>query len=240
MTSILSYSTQMPKSRHTNLIRQKIIAAIDKLEVNNHLPQKKYLLYLPEGETHEISLLFLAFLLKKRNNRITYLGANVPLGDVVSVALHSKPDYTCSIFTTNPTDSLQSYINHLADNAPQTDHLFAGQRLAGVQIDMPTNCTHIKSIQSMLDFINSNSVTIHYPQTTDSSSPNFSNNATDFSFGDFFITAVFLLPNSLINSLNSVSKSATVFGEGVNEYNSKFKPLKSALKRSISCIAFLQ
>lgn len=163
-----------PAQEHfiSNLIRQKIIAAIDKLEVNNHLPQKKYLLYLPEGETHEISLLFLAFLLKKRNNRITYLGANVPLGDVVSVALHSKPDYTCSIFTTNPTDSLQSYINHLADNAPQTDHLFAGQRLAGVPIDMPTNCTHIKSIQSMLDFINSNSVTIHYPQTTDSSSPN--------------------------------------------------------------------
>ena len=149
-----------PAQEHfiSNLIRQKIIAAIDRLELCNNIPQKKYLLYLPEGEMHEISLLFLAFLLKKRNNRITYLGANVPLGDVISVAQHAKPDYTCSIFTASPVNDVQGYIKHLGTNAPQAEHLFAGQRFANLNIEMPDNCQYIASMQNMLDFIDNNSV----------------------------------------------------------------------------------
>ena len=161
-----------PAQEHfiSNLIRQKIIAAIDKLEVNEHLPQKKYLLYLPEGEMHEISLLFLAFLLKKRNNRITYLGANVPLGDVVSVTKHAKPHYTCSIFTANPANDVEGYVNHLGANAPESEHLFAGQRFSNLNIEMPDNCQYISSIQNMLDFINANSapLIIHQQQSDNS------------------------------------------------------------------------
>ena len=43
----------------TNLIRQKIIVAIDGQLPYPNPHAKKYLLFLPEGELHELSLLFL-------------------------------------------------------------------------------------------------------------------------------------------------------------------------------------
>lgn len=145
-----------PAQEHfvSNLIRQKIIAAIDKLAINEHLPQKKYVLYLPEREMHEISLLFLAYLLKKRNNRVTYLGANVPLNDLVSVVEHALPAYTCGIFTASPLHDLQAYIQRLSGNLPHVLHIFAGQRLLQIDRPLPDNALFMENIQQMIAFIN--------------------------------------------------------------------------------------
>ncbi|MGB0931791.1 MAG: MerR family transcriptional regulator, partial [Chitinophagales bacterium] len=50
-----------PAQEHfiSNLIRQKIIVAIDGQVHNEKLPSKRYVLFLPAGELHELSLLFL-------------------------------------------------------------------------------------------------------------------------------------------------------------------------------------
>ena len=40
------------------------------------LETKKYLLFLPENELHEISLLFSSYLIKSRNNKIIYIPTN--------------------------------------------------------------------------------------------------------------------------------------------------------------------
>src|SRR5690606_21565426 len=75
-----------PAQEHfiSNLIRQKIIVAIDEL----HSPAPDALravLFLPEHELHEIGLLFYNYILKKNGYRTYYLGQTVPYGDLKAV-----------------------------------------------------------------------------------------------------------------------------------------------------------
>ena len=63
-----------PAQEHfmSNLIRQKLIVAIDGQIYKGG--GKKFLLYLPEGEWHEISILFAAYLVKLKGHKLIYLG----------------------------------------------------------------------------------------------------------------------------------------------------------------------
>lgn len=83
-----------PAQEHlvSNMIRQKLIAGIDKTEPAPHTA-KNVLLFLPEGEHHELGLLFIHFLLKRKGIGVTYLGANLPLNDLAYVIDHKRPDY---------------------------------------------------------------------------------------------------------------------------------------------------
>ena len=58
----------------SNLVRQKLIVAIDGQVVSGD--GKKFLLFLPEGELHEISLLFASFLIKSKGNKVFFIGDN--------------------------------------------------------------------------------------------------------------------------------------------------------------------
>ena len=73
-----------------NLIRQKLIAITDQLpEVN-----KKHfdaVLFTPEGETNEITLLFYNYILQKNNYRTLYLGANLPFTDLKATLHETHP-----------------------------------------------------------------------------------------------------------------------------------------------------
>lgn len=61
-----------PAQEHfiSNLIRQKLIVAIDGQVVKHNPNAKKFLLFLPEGELHELSLLFANYLVKSRNHKV--------------------------------------------------------------------------------------------------------------------------------------------------------------------------
>lgn len=81
-----------PAQEHlvTNIIRNQLIVAIE-----SAAPAIKtdtcFLLYLPEGEHHELGLLFMNYLLKSRGAQTIYLGANVPLKDAEYVVELKKP-----------------------------------------------------------------------------------------------------------------------------------------------------
>ena len=82
-----------------NLIRQKLIVAIDGQVTNVTNRSKRILMFLPQYEMHELSLLFFAFLFKTRNHQIIYLGANLPFKDVQSVIDAYKPNYVFTVLT---------------------------------------------------------------------------------------------------------------------------------------------
>ena len=92
----------MPAQEHfvSNIIRQKLIVAIDSAPFN---PKgKSCILFLPEGEYHELGLLFLCYLLKNQGARPIYLGANVPMKDVESVIVTMKPGIAFVHLTSDP------------------------------------------------------------------------------------------------------------------------------------------
>jgi len=83
-----------PAQEHlvTQVIRRKILVGID-----GCLPCKRrgklVLLFLPEGEYHELGLLYVYYLLKTNGVRVLYLGADLPLKDVEFVCRAKNPDY---------------------------------------------------------------------------------------------------------------------------------------------------
>lgn len=74
----------------SNLIRQKIISELDKLPV----PQSKdecVILFLPEHEWHEISLLYYHFMLRSRSRNTFYLGQSLPYDALLECVEKLKP-----------------------------------------------------------------------------------------------------------------------------------------------------
>lgn len=81
-----------PAQEHfiSNLIRQKLIVEIDRLPANEN--GKHAILFLPEHESHEISLLFYHYQLKKSGFRTFYLGQSLPYDSLLRCIERVKPE----------------------------------------------------------------------------------------------------------------------------------------------------
>jgi DNA-binding transcriptional MerR regulator len=124
--------TITPAHEHfiTNLIRQKLIIAIDTENPTLIHNNKTFILFLPEGELHELSLLYYAFLIKKRGHRIIYLGQSLPFEDLNHVKQVVHPDFLVTVITSVLTGKeLQNYIRHLSELFPDQTLLFGGNQI---------------------------------------------------------------------------------------------------------------
>lgn len=125
-----------PAQEHfiTNLIRQKMIVAIDGLPIPPKT-SRKVLLFLPEGELHELGLLFYHFLVRKAGYRTYYLGQNVPHKDLISVFLKHSPDLLVTSITSSPSLPIEKYLQQLQKDFPSVPILTSGyqvQRFKGI------------------------------------------------------------------------------------------------------------
>lgn len=150
-----------PAQEHfiSNLIRQKIIAAIDGLSHQQQSYSKCFLLFLPETEMHEISLLFLAYMLKARKHRVIYLGMNVPLCDIIEIIKIHQPDYLYTILTaTLRKVCIKEYIHRIAQQIPNGKVILSGQRINDLSQAIPDNVVLLKNLSEITNFINKISV----------------------------------------------------------------------------------
>lgn len=110
----------------SNIIRQKIVTAIDGLPfVAQESPL--FLLFLPEDEHHEFGLLFIYYLLRRRGLPVIYLGPNVPLADVRYLLKSRRPDYLYLHLTTFPRSrSFVKFLQQLQETAPGLPVLISG------------------------------------------------------------------------------------------------------------------
>lgn len=94
----------------SNLIRQKLISAIERLS----LPSKDapaIVFFLLEGEEHEIGLLLASFMAKSMGWRIYYLGQGVPLVNIKKVIEIAEPKLIMSMFVTPKVSKINNFIN---------------------------------------------------------------------------------------------------------------------------------
>lgn len=146
-----------PAQEHlvSNIIRQKVIVGIDgmvpHLQVN-----KTILLFLPEGEHHELGLLYAWYLLKARGVRTLYLGADVPFRDLEFVIKHKNPNFTYTHLTSRPKYfNLEKFLDRFTTHVPGAQLVISGNRaLTQVKKDYPA--VHFqRSLQGVLEFISS-------------------------------------------------------------------------------------
>jgi MerR family transcriptional regulator, light-induced transcriptional regulator len=143
-----------PAQEHfiSNLIRQKLIVAIDGQLPSLRPGAKKYLMYLPEGEMHEISLLFGNYIVRSRQNKVIYLGQSLPFNELAFACQMHKPDYIFTVITSVPgQDEIQRYVYKLAKEFPNSKILLTGYQVVGQDIDCPDNVEVITQIRQLME-----------------------------------------------------------------------------------------
>lgn len=142
-----------PAQEHfiSNLIRQKLIVAIDS-QANNQRPDgKKYMLFLPEGELHEINLLFSNYVIRARYNKVIYLGQSLPFNELAFAYNLHKPDYLFTSITSVPANhEVQPYVDQLVSAFPESHLLLTGYQVIGQDITIPDNATIINQIDDLI------------------------------------------------------------------------------------------
>ena len=118
-----------PAQEHlvTNIIRQKLIVGIQ--SINSPLKiDKTVLLFLPEGEYHELSLLFMNYLLKSKGVNTIYLGCSIPLNDVEYLVKLKNPDYLYTHLTTSGAKfNFDRFISLISKKITGTPVIISGQ-----------------------------------------------------------------------------------------------------------------
>jgi MerR family transcriptional regulator, light-induced transcriptional regulator len=130
----------------TNLVKQKIYVAIDSIPSASLTDAKKFVLFLPEWDLHELGLLVYDYLIKSRGYKVIYLGPSVPEEDVYAVADFLKPDYFLTSFANSvDKEKIESYINRMASRFSDKRIFITGHQLTGITFLLPPNVTLLHS-----------------------------------------------------------------------------------------------
>ena len=144
-----------PAQEHlvTNIIRQKLITGIE--TVFTHISTNKLvLLFLPEGEHHELGLLYICYLLKSRGIKTLYLGADVPLSDLEFVCKFKKPDYLYTHLTSAAGNfNFEKFLNHAQQKLENFPLVISGQLTASYKKPLPPKISFKTSLQEVIDYI---------------------------------------------------------------------------------------
>jgi len=137
-----------PAQEHfiTSLIRQKLIAAIDHEGVKTEGTHPRILFYLPEGEFHEIGLLYYNYLARKADFEVLYLGTSVPFRDIVRVDEIRPVQILFTSFVISPgVGVLAEKIKRLKKTFPDKAVLVSGWQIKQEQPRLPENFYKISS-----------------------------------------------------------------------------------------------
>lgn len=144
-----------PAQEHfiSNLIRQKLIVAIDGVVAPEKKDAQRFVLFLPENELHELALLYYTYLLKVNGHQVVYLGQSVPFDDLIKVVEIRKPDCLVTVFTHSMSD-LEDYIQRLGKTFSSTKIFISGSLLSELNSKLPPSMKVFKDPASFLKLTN--------------------------------------------------------------------------------------
>jgi DNA-binding transcriptional MerR regulator len=130
----------------SNLVRQKFFSAIDNIEISNKISNLRFVFFLPEGELHEIGLLFFCYLAKKRGFQTLYLGQSLPIKDLMSISKACTIDYlVTSITAAYSKEDTAHYITTLAEKFPDKKIFISGSKVQEFETELPRNVALLTS-----------------------------------------------------------------------------------------------
>jgi DNA-binding transcriptional MerR regulator len=145
-----------PAQEHfiSNLVRQKLITAIDGADYKGDKETKKVLLYLPENELHEINLLFANLFLKTHGFKTIYLGQSVPYADIKMVCNLHKPHYILTVITCSLMDiTIEDYIKQLSNDFKEQKIVVSGYQFLHNEIKLPHSVKLFNSPKELLSIV---------------------------------------------------------------------------------------
>lgn len=139
-----------PAQEHfiSHLVRQKLISATDSVQLNDNGPL--FLLFLPEGELHELGLLFANYILRVRGARTLFFGQSVPLNALEEVYHKLNPNCLLTAMTTTPDPSeVQNYVDSLGKKFKDCKVYITGSRVVGHDIQLESNIEILNQFEDL-------------------------------------------------------------------------------------------
>ncbi len=147
----------IPAQEHfiSNLIRQKLLVAIDAQSKIVKRDAKTFLLFLPEKELHELGLLFYYYLLKKYGHRVIYLGQTTPFEDLIKIQQIKDADFFLTHLVTSTVPyKICEYIENLSKSFPNKTIFIAGKQACEHKEETPDNIMIIKNTNEFKEMLN--------------------------------------------------------------------------------------
>lgn len=144
-----------PAQEHlaTNIIRQKMILGIETIKTHIET-DKTIVLFLPEGEYHELGILFIFFLLKSRGIKVIYLGANMPLKDLEYVCKLKRPDSLYSHLTSVTNNfNFEKFLINLHNRVPDLPIIISGHITQSFKKKTPSNINFKHTLSEVMEYI---------------------------------------------------------------------------------------
>ncbi len=93
------------------LIKEQLLLEIEGLDTKACASEEIYVLFLPDGELHDIGMYYIYYQLLKKTKRVLYLGASVPLDDLEKLLNLSSQIHFVSSFTVAPESfAVEEYL----------------------------------------------------------------------------------------------------------------------------------
>ena len=143
-----------PAQEHfiSNIIRQKLIAETDKLEIPDK--NKTIILYLPEHEWHEVGLLHFNYILRSNNIYTYYLGQSLPLESLQIAIEKLNPDFVISSWLTAiEKEFVVDYYKQLSSKYPDVHFVCSGFQISNFENDLKPYITPIHSSEDLLSIV---------------------------------------------------------------------------------------
>ncbi len=145
----------IPAQEHfiSSIIIQKMIIEIEKLPRVSNTNGRIFLLFTPQGEEHEIPLLFVQWLLKKHQRSQVYLGTNV---DIDTLRYYCKERHVTDLYfhliTNLIRTDIQTYIDELSKSFPQKKIICSGKFTESLE-RIPKNVHALKAQAEILSLL---------------------------------------------------------------------------------------
>lgn len=142
----------------SNLVKQKMYIAIDNQIVPSSDDTKTFILFLPEGEWHELGLLFFSYLIKKRGHRVVYLGQSVPVKDLLSVMdMYNYDSMVGSFVASTDEKNAIEYISRISEKAGRKKVYVSGCFFQKLNSDMQ-NVVKVESPNHFIEILESGNI----------------------------------------------------------------------------------
>lgn len=146
-----------PAQEHfaSSLIKQRLTVAIDGIKSSKIEDPKKFLLFLPDGEFHEIALLFAYYIIKSHGHEVLYLGQSLSINYVKDVLKAYQPDYIFTILTNSISEEeVSQIIQKFKEQFPDNKILLAGGMIQSDHISACQNISILRDVPDLLSFLN--------------------------------------------------------------------------------------
>lgn len=135
----------------SNIIRQKLIKGIEDISISTR-NEHTVVLFLPDGEYHELGLLYVYYLLKVKGISIIYLGADVPIEELEYVCNIKRPRYLYTHLTSLPSRfNFEKYLTSVTSRIGSTMLMISGNVTHNYKKKLPGGISFLKSLEEVVN-----------------------------------------------------------------------------------------